>query len=116
MSALLMLALLAQSTFVRGPLDVEVPNAIADLHNRYALCQDKSFDIGRVRDRAAFRKETEQAISACEAEKTALKLEAEKRLAKTSDYSTPAKRAAAIAEAFDGYDRMRRAMAEGNHH
>jgi hypothetical protein len=111
----LMLALTAQSAFVRGPLDVEVPNAIADLHNRYGECQTKNFDVRRIRDRATFRKETEQAIAACASEKAVLKLEAEKRLAKTSDYSDPGKREAAIVEAFDGYDRMRRAMAEGNH-
>lgn len=110
----LMMALLAQSTFARGPLDVEVPNAIADLHNEYVLCQDKHFDIRRVRDQSGFRNETERAISACAPDKAALKQEAEARLAKSPDYAAATRRQEAIAEAFDGYDRVRRAMAEGN--
>jgi hypothetical protein len=109
----LMTALLAQSAFVKGPLDIEVPNAIVDLHNKYGLCWDEKFDIARVRDRADFKKETERAISACAAEKAVLKQEAEARLARTSDYADPTRRQAAIAEAFDGFDRMHRAMAAG---
>ncbi|HEY0149430.1 MAG TPA: hypothetical protein VGB70_10550 [Allosphingosinicella sp.] len=109
------LALLGQDVAPRGPLDVEVPNAIADLHNRYVLCQDKHFDAGKVRDLASFKMETEAAITACSADKTKLKLDAESRLAKASNFADPAKRAAAIAEAFDGYDRVRRAMAAGTH-
>jgi len=109
----LMMALLAQSAFVKGPLDIEVPNAIVDLHNRYGLCWDRKFDIARVRDRAGFEKETERAISACAAEKASLKQEAEARLARTSDYADAARRKAAIVEAFDGFDRMHRAMASG---
>lgn len=110
----LVVALLAQSAFVKGPLDVEVPNAIVDLHNRYGSCLDRNFDPARVRDRAAFHRETERAISACAAEKASLKREADARLAKTSDYAEPERRGAAIAEAFDGYDRVRRAMAAGH--
>jgi hypothetical protein len=109
----LIMALLAQSAFVKGPLDIEVPNAIVDLHNKYGLCWDQKFDIARVRDRADFAKETERAISACAAEKATLKQEAEARLARTSDYADSARREAAIAEAFDGFDRMHRAMAAG---
>jgi hypothetical protein len=103
----------AQSRFVKGPLDIEVPNAIVDLHNKYGLCWDKKFDIARVRDRASFQTETERAISACAAEKAILKQEADARLARTSDYADSARRQAAIAEAFDGFDRMHRAMAAG---
>lgn len=108
----LMMVLMAQSTFVKGPLDIEVPNAIADLHNKYVLCQDKHFDVRRVSDRSGFRKETERAISACAADKAALKQDAEARLAKSPEYAAATRRQEAIAEAFDGYDRVRRAMAE----
>ncbi len=109
----LIVALLAQSALVKGPLDVEVPNAIADLHNEYVLCQDKKFEVARVRDRAGFQKETERAISACADRKAFLKRAADARLAVTSDYADPTRRRAAIAEAFDGFDRVRRAMAAG---
>ena len=110
----LIVPLLAQSAFVKGPLDIQVPNAIVDLHNEYGLCWDKAFDVARVRDRADFKKETERAISACAAQKAFLEKAADARLARTSDYADPERRRAAIAEAFDGWDRMRRAMAEGN--
>jgi len=113
MMPLLALALAAQSTFVKGPSDIQVPNAIADLHDKYVLCQDKHFDSRRVSDRSGFRKETERAISECAAEKAALKLEADARLGKSPDHATAVQRQNAIAEAFDGYDRVRRAMAEG---
>lgn len=103
----------SQSVFVKGPLDVEVPNAIVDLHNKYGRCWDRKFDVTLVRDRADFKKETERAISACAAEKAVLKREAEERLARTSDYADAERRRAAIAEAFDGFDRLRRAMAAG---
>jgi hypothetical protein len=106
-------ALPSMKVFRKGPLDIEVPNAISDLHNKYALCQDRHFDVRRVRDPSGLRKETERAISACAAEKAALKKEAESRLAKSPGYATAARREAAIDEAFDGYDRVRRAMAEG---
>ena len=104
---------LARSRAAKGPLDLEIPDTIADLHNAYVLCQDRHFDARRVRDRAGFRNETERAISACAAEKAALKQAAEARLAGTSGYAEPERRGAAIAEAFDGYDRVRRAMAGG---
>ncbi|HYG46683.1 MAG TPA: hypothetical protein VD846_01970 [Allosphingosinicella sp.] len=109
----LIAALLMQPAFVKGPLDVEVPNAILDLHNKYGLCWDSRFDVARVRSREDFKKETERAIAACAGEKAALKLEAEARLARTSDYADAERRRAAIAEAFDGFDRLRRAMAAG---
>jgi hypothetical protein len=114
MMLLAALALAAQSAVSKGPMDVEIPNAIADLHDKYVLCQDKHFDIRRVSDRSAFRNETERAISECAAEKAALKQEAEARLAKSPEHATAALRQKAIAEAFDGYDRVRRAMAEGD--
>jgi hypothetical protein len=109
----LIITLLAQSAFVKGPLDIEVPNAIVDLHNKYGLCWDEKFDIARVRDLADFKKETERAISACAAEKARLMQEAEARLARSSDYANAGRRRAAIAEAFDGFDRVHRAMASG---
>jgi hypothetical protein len=107
----LAVALLAQSAFAKGPSDIQVPNAIVDLHNRYVLCQDKKFDVARVRDPAGFRKEIERAIAACASEKAALEHSADAMLARTSGYADPARRRAAIAEAFDGYDRVRRSMA-----
>jgi hypothetical protein len=110
----LMMAMLMQSALAKGPLDLEIPKAIADLHNKYVLCQDQHFDVRRVSDRPGFRKETERAILECAAEKAALMQEAEARLAKSPEHATAALRQKAIAEAFDGYDRVRRAMAEGD--
>ncbi|HEX8127338.1 MAG TPA: hypothetical protein VF548_17320 [Allosphingosinicella sp.] len=109
----LVVALLAQAAFVKGPLDIEVPDAILDLHNQYGACWDKKFDVARVRDQAGLRKETERAISACAEEKVFLERAADARLARTSDYSDPTRRRAAVAEAFDGWDRVHRAMAAG---
>ena len=109
----LILALLAQPASAKGPLHVRVPNGIVDLHDQYVLCQDDKFDVARVRDLADFRRETERAIDACASEKAFLAKAADARLARTPDHADPVMRRKAIAEAFDGYDRVRRAMAAG---
>ena len=92
-------------------LDVVVPNAIVDLHNKYVLCQDQAFDAGKVRDRTSFKTEVERSIAACTAEKRTLMQQAESRLASAPDFQDRIARQRAISEAFDGYDRVRHLMA-----
>ncbi|HVQ08325.1 MAG TPA: hypothetical protein VMS43_07810 [Allosphingosinicella sp.] len=105
------LALLAQAAIGATPLDVDVPNAIVGLHNRYVRCQDQNFDPRHVRDSASFRAEVERAIHACASQKTALERQAETVLAALPEYADAPRRQRAIREAFDGYDRTRRLMA-----
>ena len=95
----------------RTPYDVVVPNMIVAQHNRYVACQDEHFDGRRVRDPASFLAEVERAIAACAEQKAALKQEAEAILARSPDFADGTARQAAIVEAFDGYDRTRRLMA-----
>jgi hypothetical protein len=98
----------------QNPYDVAVPNAIVGQHNRYVACQDEQLDMARVRDPASFRAEVERAISACASSKAALKEEAEAILARSPEFADAARRQAAMTEAFDGYDRVRRLMGAGS--
>ena len=108
---MMLLLLLLSQVSGRTPYDVVVPNAIVAQHNLYVACQDRHFDDRRVRDRASFRGEVERAITACATQKAALKQEAEAVLARSPGYADQAARQAALVEAFDGYDRTRRLMA-----
>ena len=108
---LIALALLAQNVAGAPPSDVPVPNAIVGLHNQYVRCHDQNFDARNVRDSATFRIEVERAIAACATRKTALVQQAETVMAALPEYADAPRRQRAIAEAFDGYDRMRRLMA-----
>lgn len=98
----------------QDPYNVVVPNAIVAQHNRYVACQDEHLDMSRVRDPASFRAEVERAISACATQKEALKQEAEAILARSREFADATRRQAAITEAFDGYDRVRRLMGAGS--
>lgn len=93
---------------------IEVPNAIAKQHNAYVRCQDEHFDVRNVRDQRTFATEVEKSIAACKDRKAILIVEAETILASAPDYGDPAKRESAIAQSFDGYDKMRREMANGS--
>ena len=90
---------------------IEVPNAIAQQHNAYVHCQDEHFDVRNVRDQQTFVSEVEKSIAACKDQKGILIDEAEKILAASPDYGDPSKRQSAIAQSFEGYDKMRREMA-----
>ena len=104
-------ALMAFAPESRAAQGVEVPNAIVALHNAYVKCQDDKFDATRITDRSSFAAEVENAIAACSADKTELMKRADGALLRDPAHMDRAKREAAIAEAFDGYDEMRREMA-----
>lgn len=107
----LFIALAAGSALGIAEQGIEVPNAIAKQHNAYVRCQDEHFDVRNVRDNQTFVAEVEKSIAACKDQKAILIDEAEKILAASPDYGDPAKRQNAIAQSFDGYDKMRREMA-----
>ena len=107
----LLIALAAASALGIAEQGIEVPNAIAKQHNAYVRCQDEHFDVRNVRDQQTFVSEVEKSIAACKDQKAILISEAEKILASAPEYGDPAKRESAIAQSFDGYDQMRREMA-----
>lgn len=90
---------------------IEVPNAIVKQHNAYVRCQDEHFDPTKIQDQASFAVEVEKVIADCSGQKLMLMQEADNILGSTSEYRDPTKRQDAIAQSFDGYDEMRRAMA-----
>ena len=112
MSFVLSLLLLATAAETRLTKGVEVPHAIAAFHDAYVKCQDDNFDTKAVTDRRSFSSAVEAAIVACKATKISLVEKAESALANSLDYADAGKRRAAIAEAFDGYDELRREMAK----
>lgn len=109
----LLIALAAASALGIAQQGIEVPKAILKQHNAYVRCQDEHFDARNVHDQRTFATEVEKSIAACKDQKAILIDEAEKILATAPDYGDPAKRESAIAQSFDGYDKMRREMANG---
>lgn len=111
---LMMLAAFVQTATGATPNDVVVPNAIVGLHNQYVRCQDEHFDPQRIRDRTSFGSEVERAIAACAGRKAELKQQADAVLVRAPGYADAAVRQRALHEAFDGYDRTRRLMAQAS--
>lgn len=94
-----------------GPIarGVRVPDPLASHFQRYSGCVNG----GLKAPPALTPARVERAIKACAALRGQLSVDADGVLARQPDYADPAKRQAAIAEMFDGFDAMMRAIGRG---
>ncbi|MEZ0241782.1 MAG: hypothetical protein ACAH11_00290 [Sphingomonas sp.] len=94
-----------------GPIarGVRVPDPLASHFQRYSACVNGGLKAPPAMNPAR----VERAIKACAALRGQLAVDADGVLARQPDYADPAKRQAAIAEMFDGFDAMMRAIGRG---
>ena len=98
----------------RVPKGIPAPNAMVVPSNKYQSCLNSNTNVSSVPDRAAFKKAVERGIAACAARRAELVKEADIALMRDPDYqSDSAKRAKAVAAAFDTQDAIQHAMGDG---
>jgi hypothetical protein len=97
----------------RLPKGVLVPNAMADVFDKYVACFDENMDVTRIRQQSDLRKAVDRALAACKTRRADLIAESDTALTRDPAYRDPEKRAKAVAAAFDTEDEIKRAMGDG---